>query len=174
MNLNQIIEDSIRYDQLLASKSTLNNRDYEPWAEVNQLHSRPGLIYDQEQAIQARSVEFFAFITHVADKNVPIHLKKLLTMAHNIRRETMIDSTLSKALTAIMEDTLGFYFRPNGLSARTAIQMILGGLYHVTLPECWKYLTVETMDALYNTSVFNYRIALTGPEIPDAIEHMFL
>ena len=76
MNLNQIIEDSIRYDQLLASKSTLNNRDYKPWAEVNQLHGRPGLIYDQDKAIQARCVEFFAFITHVADKNVPVEHPK--------------------------------------------------------------------------------------------------
>ena len=174
MNLSDILGESIREFQRLSAKSLQNDEDYFPSAEINQIEARPDLKYDQTKAIEARVIEFYAFIIHCAEKNLTIHLEKILTMIHYIQNEVKMNSTLARALQSTMEDLLHLYYKPSGLMVRVAIQMTMAILHHIRIPSCWQYLVDETTTKLYDTKMYNYRIALKGPPIPNAIEHMFL
>ena len=174
MNLSEVLAENIRKHQKLNDKAYQNDDEYLPSAEVNQVPSRPGLVYNQDRAAEAKTVELLAFLVYAADNTLTIHLQKLLTMIHSIQNEMKIDSTMAKALQIIMVDMLGLYYRPNGLTARIAITMAMAVLYQVQIPACWKYLVQELTTRLYDTRAFDYRLPLTGPHIPDAIENMFL
>ena len=174
MNLSDILGESTKEFQRLSDKSLHNDEEYLPSAEINQIEARPGLKYDQTKAVEARVIEFYGFITHCAEKNLTIHLEKILTMIHYIQNEVKMNSTLARALQSTMEDLLHLYYRPSGLMVRVAIQMTMAILHHICIPSCWQYLVEETTTKLYDTKMYNYRIALTGPPIPNALEHMFL
>ena len=174
MNLNDLLAENIREDQRLNDKSYPNDDEYLPSAEINQTPPRTGLVYNQARAAKARMVELLAFLIHLADKGLTLHLQKLLAMIPSIKNEVKINSTMARALQITMVDILSLYYKPGGLKTRIAIQMAMVALYQIQIPTCWAYLIEEVTTRLYDTRAYDYRMPLTGPHIPDAIEHMFL
>ena len=174
MNLNDLLAENIREDQRLNDKSYPNDDEYLPSAEINQTPPRTGLVYNQARAAKARMVELLAFLIHLADKGLTLHLQKLLAMIHSIKNEVKINSTMARALQITMVDILSLYYKPGGLTTRIAIQMAMAALYQIPIPTCWTYLVEEVTTRLYDTRAYDYRMPLIGPHIPNAIEHMFL
>ena len=85
MNLSELLAENIQKYQKLNDKSYQNDDEYLPSAEINQVPSRPGLVYNQNRAAEAKTAELLAFLVHAADKQLTIHLQKLLAMIHSIK-----------------------------------------------------------------------------------------
>ena len=163
MELETIIQE-LKSDQRNKAQRTTNvDRDYSPSSSINQ---QPKTNFVQLDTLIQEKVAFLAEIINHKRVAKNVSLKRLLELCEQIRNESKIRSTLNQGLYRSMIDLLESYNTYHGITCRIAIQLLMGPLSLIKLPNHWAYLENEIWENVLTTNHMDYKLRLHGPENP--------